>query len=50
MIRDLASTLNLKETTIVKANDLYAQIEDNGQLKGKSVNAKVAAVIFIASR
>lgn len=49
-IKDYALHLNLKEGTISKANDLYKLVEDNGMLKGKSVQAKVAAVIFVASR
>jgi transcription initiation factor TFIIIB Brf1 subunit/transcription initiation factor TFIIB len=39
----------LKEITIQKAIELFAKIEDNGSLKGKNVNAKVAAVIYVAS-
>ena len=60
MIRDIQNRLNLKvrtwkilklqEPTINKAMHLYSQIEDNGQLKGKNTRAKVAAVLFIASR
>lgn len=49
-IKDYSLHLNLKEGTIVRASKLYKQIEDNGMLKGKSVTAKVAAVIFVASR
>lgn len=49
-IKDYSQPLNLKEPTIHRACDLYKQIEDNGLLKGKSVVAKVAAVIFVASR
>jgi hypothetical protein len=30
MLRELASTLNLKEPTMNKAFDLYKAIEDNG--------------------
>lgn len=29
---------------------MLKRVEDNGSLKGKSVNAKVAAIIFVASR
>ena len=50
MIRDIAPTLNLKETTIARAKELYSHIVDNAEVKGKSVNAKVAAVIYITSR
>jgi len=49
-IREYAYQLNLKDPTINKANELYKQIEEKGILKGKSVIAKVAAVIFVASR
>lgn len=50
LIKDIQTRLNLKEPTVNKAQSLYSQIEDNGQLKGKNSNAKVAAVIFVASR
>ena len=49
-IKDFSQNLNLKEMTIHRANELYKKIEDDGVLKGKSVDAKVAAVIFVASR
>ena len=49
-IKEYALPLNLKEPTIHKASELYNRIESNGMLKGKSVTAKVAAVIFVASR
>ena len=46
-IKDFSQNLNLKEMTIHRANELYKKIEDDGVLKGKSVDAKVAAVIFV---
>lgn len=33
-----------------KALDLLKKVEDDGRLKGKSMNAKVASIIFITSR
>ena len=50
MIKDIAGNLNIKQITIEKSLELYKEVEDSGKLKGKSVNAKVAAVIFVASR
>ena len=49
-IKEFALPLNLKEPTVHRASELYNKIESNGMLKGKSVTAKVAAVIFVASR
>ena len=45
----MANRLNLKEPAFNKACEIYKQIEDKG-IKGVSVNAKVATVIFVASR
>jgi len=50
LIRELAHCLNLKAVTIDKAYELYKQIADSGQLRGRSVEARVATVIFMASR
>ena len=33
-----------------KAQELLKKVEDDGRLKGKSMNAKVATIIFITSR
>ncbi len=49
-IKDYSLHLNLKDGTVNKACEIYKIIEDNGSLKGKSIVAKVAAVIFVASR
>jgi transcription initiation factor TFIIIB Brf1 subunit/transcription initiation factor TFIIB len=49
LIRDMASKLNLKEPAYNKACEIYKEIEDLG-IKGVSINAKVATVVFIASR
>ena len=48
-IKDMATRLNLKEPAVNKAYEIYKQIEDKG-IKGVSVTAKVATVVFIASR
>jgi transcription initiation factor TFIIIB Brf1 subunit/transcription initiation factor TFIIB len=48
-IKDMASRLNLKDPTVNRAQEIYKQIEDRG-IKGVSMLAKVATVIFIASR
>ena len=48
-IKDMATRLNLKEPAINKAYEIYKQIEDKG-IKGVSILAKVATVVFIASR
>jgi len=48
-IKDMAQRLNLKEPVVNKAQDLYKQIEDKG-IKGVNLIAKVATVIFVASR
>jgi len=49
-IKDFSQNLNLKEMTIYRANELYKKIVDDKVIKGKSVDSKVAAVIFVASR
>lgn len=46
----MKTNLNLKDILLAKAEEWLKKVEDNGSLKGKSVNAKVAAIIFIASR
>ncbi len=48
-IKDMAQRLNLKEPALNKAYEIYKQIEDKG-IKGVGLPAKVATVIFIASR
>jgi len=48
-IKDMAQKLNLKEPVVNKAQDLFKQIEDKG-IKGVNLLAKVATVIFVASR
>jgi len=48
-IKDMAQRLNLKEPALNKAYEIYKQIEDKG-IKGVGLRAKVATVIFIASR
>ena len=50
LLRDIQPKLNLKEPTVQKAMELLHQIEESGQLKGKSCNAKVATAVFVASR
>jgi transcription initiation factor TFIIIB Brf1 subunit/transcription initiation factor TFIIB len=45
----MAQRLNLKEPVVNKAQDLFKQIQDKG-IKGVNLLAKVATVIFIASR
>lgn len=49
-IKEVASCLSLKEATITKACDLYKKIADSGELKGKSIDSRVATCIFMASR
>lgn len=49
-IRELSHCLNLKKDTVDKALDLYKQISDLGSMKGRSIDARVATVIFMASR
>ena len=49
-IKEVASCLNIKEATIAKALDLFKQITDNNLLKGRSIDARVATVVFMASR
>jgi len=48
-IRDLATRLNLKEPVLNKAFEIYKMIEDRG-IRGVSITAKVATVIFMAAR
>ena len=48
-IKEMATRLNLKEPAVNKAYEIYKQIEDKG-IKGVSITAKVATVVFIASR
>ena len=48
-IKELATRLNLKEPVVNKAQEIYKTIEDKG-IKGVSMLAKVATVIFVASR
>lgn len=50
LIRELKTSLNLKDALVSKAEELLKKVEDDGSLRGKSVNAKVAAIIFVASR
>lgn len=45
----MAQRLNLKDPAINKACDIYKQIEDKG-IRGVSITAKVATVVFVASR
>lgn len=49
-IKEIASCLSLKSATIDKAYELYKKIMDMGSLKGRSEDARVATVIFIATR
>ena len=49
-IKEISSCLSLKTATVDKAFELYKQIADNGKLKGRSIDARVATVIFMASR
>ena len=46
----MKTNLNLKDILISKAEELLKKVEDDGSLKGKSVNAKIAAILFVASR
>ena len=50
LLRDLSVQLNIKESLMQKAQELLKKVEDDGRLKGKSMNAKVATIIFITSR
>lgn len=38
----------MKRDTIEKAKELVAQVEDSGKLKGKNLEAKIAAIIIVA--
>jgi transcription initiation factor TFIIB len=49
-IRELSHSLNLKANVIRKANEMFKQITDSGVLKGRSIDARVATLIFMASR
>lgn len=49
-IKEISSCLGLKTATVDKAFDLYKQIADDGKLKGRSIDARVATCIFMASR
>ena len=49
-IKEIASCLSLKAATLDKAYELFKKITDLGSLRGRSQDAKVATVIFIASR
>lgn len=49
-IKEIASCLSLKQPTIEKSYELYKKIQDLGTLRGRSQDARVATVIFIASR
>jgi transcription initiation factor TFIIIB Brf1 subunit/transcription initiation factor TFIIB len=42
--------LNLKDACINKAYELYKQINANNDLRGRTVDSRVATVIFMASR
>ena len=49
-IKEISSCLGLKSATVDKAFELYKQIADNGKLRGRSIDARVATCIFMASR
>ena len=49
-IKELAHCLNLKSQTLNKAFDMYKIISDSQGLKGRSIDARVATIIFMASR
>lgn len=38
----------MKRATIEKAKELVALVEDSGKLKGKNLDAKIAAIIIVA--
>ena len=42
--------LNLRQPTVLKAKELFAKAQDSDLLKGKKLEAKVAAVIVVASQ
>lgn len=49
-IKEVATCLGLKEACISKAMQMFKQVADNGSLRGRCLDAKVATVIFMASR
>jgi len=49
-IREVSSCLQLKDPTINKAYELYKLITDEGTLKGRGIDSRVATCIFMASR
>ena len=49
-IKELSHSLNLKADVISRSNDMLKQISDKDTLKGKSIDARVATIIFMASR
>lgn len=49
-VKELSHSLNLKADVIQKANEMIKQITDKETLKGRSIDARVATVIFMASR
>lgn len=40
--------LGIKADTKERAKDLVAKVEDSGKLKGKNLDAKIAAIIVVA--
>lgn len=49
-IRELSHSLNIKAPVIQKANEMFKSITDSETLKGRSIDARVATIIFMASR
>lgn len=49
MIKENEHILNLKESAMTKAKEIFKRVEDEGVLKGKSVKAKAAGAIFMGS-
>ncbi len=49
-IKDYAYKLNIKEGVRKTAEELLALVEESDKLKGKSLDAKVAMILFVACR
>jgi len=49
-IKEFSSKLNIKDSVRKTADGLFAIVEKSEKLKGKNLDAKVAMLLFVASR
>jgi transcription initiation factor TFIIIB Brf1 subunit/transcription initiation factor TFIIB len=47
-VKQFCQKLNIKDSAKAKADILVAKVEDSGKLKGKNMNAKIAAILAVA--